>query len=55
MQSQGRVPFSRDWYVLGGASAFLRNNASGGIANISTGGSDTTPVPRFQASERTPQ
>ena len=55
VQSQGRVPFARDWYVLGGASAFLRNDASAGIANISTGGPDTTAVPRFQASERTPQ
>ena len=50
MQSKNRVPFSRDWYVLGAASTFVRGNAS-----ISTGGAEKTPAPGFQSRQRNPQ
>ena len=50
MQSKNRVPFSRDWYVLGAESSFLRSNAS-----ISTGGVERPPPPSFQSSQRSPR
>ena len=49
MQSKGRVPFSRDWYILGASTGFLRSNSSAPASGLSTGGSDAAASPRFQA------
>ena len=49
VQSKGRVPFSRDWYILGASTGFLRSNSSAPASGLSTGGSDPAVSPRFQA------
>ena len=49
VQSKGRVPFSRDWYILGASTGFLRSNSSAPASGLSTGASDASASPKFQA------
>ena len=49
MQSKGRVPFSRDWYILGASTGFLRSNSSAPASGLSTGSPDASASPKFQA------
>ena len=48
LQSKGRDPFARDWYVLGGQTGSLGNQSAG--PGLSTGGNSSGAPAAFAAS-----